>query len=200
MDEEIKELVAGAGELGIDLGPEKQRQFEDYAALLLEWNKRMNLVRVHGRDELLRFHMLDSLWCSAAVDLRGCARLLDVGSGAGFPGIPLRICFPDMSLCLLESQQKRSLFLKEAISRLGLGNSDVLAGRAENLARNEAYREGFQCVVARAVAPLPTLVELALPFVAMGGYFVALKGNAARGGDRRRRHMRWSNWGASWNG
>ena len=179
MDEDIKELVAGAGELGIGLGPEQQRQFQDYATLLLEWNNRVNLVRVQGRGELLRFHMLDSLWCSAAVDLRGCKRLLDIGSGAGLPGIPLRICFPDMRLCMLESQQKRCLFLTEAISRLGLGNSNVLAGRAEELACKEAYREGFECVVARAVAPLMTLVELALPFVAMGGHLVALKGSAA---------------------
>ena len=169
----------GPRELGIGLSPGQQQQFEDYATLLLEWNKRVNLVRVKGRGELMRFHMLDSLWCSAAIDLEGCTKLLDIGSGAGFPGIPLRICFPDLELCLLESQQKRTLFLMEAISRLGLGNSDVLAGRAENLACDEDYRERFDCVVARAVAPLATLVELALPFVAMGGHFVALKGNAA---------------------
>ena len=179
MDTEIKDLVAGARGLGIEIGPVQQRQFQDYADLLLEWNRRMNLVRVRGREELMRAHMLDSLWCSAAKELRGNLRLLDIGSGAGFPGIPLRICFPELKLCLLESQQKRSLFLAETIRRLGLENSMVLTGRAEELARKEPYRDGFDCVVARAVAPMTVLVELAVPFVAVGGNLIALKGGAA---------------------
>jgi 16S rRNA (guanine527-N7)-methyltransferase len=179
MDLEIKELVAGARGLGIEIGPVQQRQFQDYADLLLEWNRRMNLVRVRGREELMRAHMLDSLWCSSAIDLRGNLRMLDIGSGAGFPGIPLRICFPELKLFLLESQQKRSLFLAEAIRRLGLDNSMVLTGRAEELARKETYRESFACVVARAVAPMTVLAELAIPFVAKGGQLIALKGGTA---------------------
>ncbi len=179
MDNDIQELVAGARGLGIELSPEQQRQFQEYADLLLEWNRRVNLVRVRGREELMRAHMLDSLWCSAATDLRENLRLLDIGSGAGFPGIPLRICFPGTRLYLLESQQKRSLFLAEAISRLGLENCKVLTGRAEELARKETYRESFACVVARALAPMTVLAELALPFVATGGHLIALKGSSA---------------------
>ena len=179
MDDELRKLVSGAGELGIDLSGEQRLQFQKYAELLMDWNRRLNLVRVSGRPELLRIHMLDSLWCSVAIDLRGSLKLLDIGSGAGFPGIPLRICFPGIALYLLESQQKRSLFLTEAVRCLGLDSCTVLTGRAEDIARDDAYREGFSCVVARAVAPLSTLAELALPFVAPGSLFVALKGSAA---------------------
>ncbi|MGD0152770.1 MAG: 16S rRNA (guanine(527)-N(7))-methyltransferase RsmG [Thermacetogeniaceae bacterium] len=179
MEESLQELVTGARELGVEIDHERQQQMADYADLLLDWNQRINLVRVSSREELLRAHLLDSLWCSAAVDLRGELRLLDIGSGAGFPGIPLQISWPEMRVYLLESQQKRSLFLAEAVRCLGLANCTVLTGRAENLARDRAYREAFDCAVARAVASLAVLAELALPFVAPGGHFVALKGSAA---------------------
>jgi 16S rRNA (guanine527-N7)-methyltransferase len=179
MDDGIQELVAGARELGIELGTEQQRQFNDYANLLLDWNQRINLVRVRERKELMRVHMLDSLWCSAGTDLEGCRRLLDIGSGAGFPGIPIKICFPEAIIYLLESQQKRSLFLKEAIERLELKKCQVITGRAEELAHSKVYREEFDCVMSRAVAPMKTLAELALPFVIPGGYLIALKGSAA---------------------
>lgn len=178
-EESLQELVEGARELGVEIDRERQQQLADYADLLLDWNQRINLVRVNSREELLRAHLLDSLWCSAAVDLRGELRLLDIGSGAGFPGIPLQISWPALRVSLLESQQKRSLFLAEAVRRLGLANCTVLTGRAESLARERAYREAFDCAVARAVASLAVLVELALPFVAPGGRFVALKGSAA---------------------
>jgi 16S rRNA (guanine527-N7)-methyltransferase len=181
MDDDIQELVAGARGLGIELTAEQKQQFKDYADLLLEWNQRVNLVRVGGREELMRVHMLDSLWCSVAPDLRRASRRLDIGSGAGFPGIPLQICFPETNLCLLESQQKRSLFLTAVTKRLGLENCQVLTGRAEDLARDKSYRAVFGCVVSRALAPLATLVELAIPFLAVGGCLIALKGSAARG-------------------
>jgi 16S rRNA (guanine527-N7)-methyltransferase len=123
--------------------------------------------------------MLDSLWCSSVIDLKEAAPLLDLGSGAGLPGIPLKICFPEASLSLLESQQKRCLFLKEAISRLELEDCEVLNGRAEDLAHERNYREKFGCVTSRALAQMSTLAELALPFVAQDGHLVALKGSAA---------------------
>lgn len=179
MDEPLQALVAGAEELGIEIGPWQQRQFAAYTDLLLDWNKKLNLVRVRSREELVRVHLLDSLWCSVAVDLKSALRLLDIGSGAGFPGIPLQICWPELRVYLLESQQRRGLFLSEAVQRLGLDNCQVLTFRAEDLARDDAYREAFDCVTARAVASLSVLVELALPFVEPGGHFVALKGGAA---------------------
>jgi len=181
MDAVLQELAEGARGLGIEISPPQLQQFQVFADLLLEWNKRMNLVRASGVPELMRAHMLDSLWCSSAIDLRRDLRLLDIGSGAGFPGLPLRICFPDLRLSLLESQQKRSLFLAEAIGKLELDRCEVLTGRAEDLAHNGQYRDGFDCVVARALAPMATLVELALPFVRPGGYLVALKGTDAAG-------------------
>ncbi len=177
MDESLQELVTGARELGVEIDCERQQRLADYADLLLDWNQRINLVRVNSREELMRAHLLDSLWCSAAIELRSGGRLLDVGSGAGFPGIPLQICWPGLKVFLLESQQKRSLFLAEAVRRLGLKSCTVLTGRSESMARDVAYREAFDCAVARAVASLAVLVELALPFVTLGGYFVALKGN-----------------------
>jgi len=176
---EMQELAAGAARLGIEIDAGKRRQLEDYADLLLEWNRKLNLVRVRSRAELLRLHVLDSLWCRAAIDPEGGLSLLDIGSGAGFPGIPLKICFPGLSVRLLEAQQRRSLFLQEAIARLGLDDCTVLTARAEDLARSGSYRESFDCAAARAVAPLATLVELALPLVKTGGSFVALKGSAA---------------------
>jgi 16S rRNA (guanine527-N7)-methyltransferase len=180
MTEDLQGLVTGARGLGIELSVKQKQQFIDYANLVLEWNQRINLVRVRDYEELMRLHMLDSLWCREAKDLGSVRRLLDIGSGAGFPGIPLKICFPETSLYLLESQKKRCLFLQEAVKKLELLNCQILTGRAEELAHDKSYREMFDCVVSRALAPMATLVELTLPFVMLDGHLIALKGSFAR--------------------
>jgi len=169
-------LVDGARELGIILDEEKQKQFEKYALLIEKWNKRINLVRFHERVELFRSHFLDSLWCSKGCEFNRGPKLFDLGSGAGFPGIPLKICFPGIHLVLLEAQRKRCLFLREAVENLGLDNCSVIQGRAEEIAYEEKYRGVFDCVVVRALSSLPVLLELGLPFLAPGGKLVALKG------------------------
>jgi 16S rRNA (guanine527-N7)-methyltransferase len=179
MDEEIQELMEGAKDLGIELTSHQQKQFQDYSDIIEQWNSRINLVRVKSRDELMRVHMLDSLWCCKAFNPGWGTKLMDLGSGAGFPGIPLKICFPETNIYLLESQRKRGMFLQEVIRTLKLDNCFILTGRAEELARETQFRDSFTCVVARAVAPMITLVELALPFITIAGQLVALKGYAA---------------------
>lgn len=176
MDQELEILVAGARELGIVLGPEQQGQFCLYAELLLEWNKKTSLVRIRSLAELFRSHFLDSLWCAAGCAFRDGHRLLDLGSGAGFPGIPLKISFPGVQVFLLEAQRKRCAFLREVCRALELDTCTVLAGRAEDLGRLPGLRAAFDRVVVRALARLPVVLELGLPFLQPGGLLVALKG------------------------
>ncbi|NPV29393.1 MAG: 16S rRNA (guanine(527)-N(7))-methyltransferase RsmG [Firmicutes bacterium] len=176
VDQELEVLAAGARELGIVLGPEQQDQFRRYAELLLEWNKKTNLVRIKSLAELFRNHFLDSLWCAAGCAFRDGHRLLDLGSGAGFPGIPLKISFPGVRVFLLEAQRKRCAFLQEVCRALELDACTVLAGRAEDLGRLPGLRAAFDRVVVRALARLPVILELGLPFLLPGGLLVALKG------------------------
>ncbi|MDH7577669.1 MAG: 16S rRNA (guanine(527)-N(7))-methyltransferase RsmG [Bacillota bacterium] len=176
VEPKIEFLVAGARQLGIILDPRQQSQFQNYLEILLEWNKRMNLVRFRTREELIRNHFLDSLWCTAGCSFENGRRVLDLGSGAGFPGIPLSISFPGLKVFLLEAQRKRCVFLREACRLLELSNCTILAGRAEKLAHLPHLRATFERVVVRALARLVVIVEFALPFLTCGGFLVALKG------------------------
>ncbi|MFH1087223.1 MAG: 16S rRNA (guanine(527)-N(7))-methyltransferase RsmG [Chloroflexota bacterium] len=171
-------LISGALRLGISLTPGQVEQFERYYRELVEWNKRLNLTRIVDYEEVQTKHFLDSLTPVKALGggaLRGGWRLIDVGTGAGLPGIPLKILFPEMAVVLLDSAAKKAKFLHYIIHALGLENVEVVAGRAEEVARQEKYREKFPVVVSRAVAPLAVLAELTLPFCAVGGRFVAQK-------------------------
>lgn len=170
-----EEMVELAKNMGVRLSLEVIPLFERYAALLLQENKNKNLTRITEPREIMIKHFLDSLALLAA---GGCPQgpLLDVGSGAGMPGIPLKIACPGLQLTMLDAQKKRAAFLMLAAERLALSATKVLHRRAEDAARLTAYREAFPVVVSRAVAPLNTLVELCLPFVAVGGFFVAYKG------------------------
>lgn len=173
---EMEVLMEGARILGILLDEEKQKQFVKYALLIEEWNKRVNLVRFQERIDLFRSHFLDSLWCSMGCELDNSLKLLDIGSGAGFPGIPLKICFPGINLVLLEAQKKRCIFLEKIVENLKLERCSVINSRAEEIAHDEKYRDAFDCVVIRALSRLPVLLELGLPFLTIGGKLVALKG------------------------
>ena len=143
--------------------------------MLVEWNKVMNLTGITKRDEVDEKHFVDSLSVVQVFDVDKCKKVIDVGTGAGFPGIPLKILFPDMEITLLDSLNKRIQFLNAVIEELGLKKINTIHGRAEDFAKKEEYREQYDLCVSRAVANLSTLSEYCLPYVKVGGAFVPYK-------------------------
>lgn len=161
--------------IGIELSDEQLEQFLTYYEMLIEKNKVMNLTTITDFDEVLEKHFEDSLSLIQAVDLEKSQAVIDLGTGAGFPGIPLKIAFPILQITLADSLNKRILFLDDVIRELGLTGIDTVHGRAEDLAKNSDYREKFDLCVSRAVANLSTLSEYCLPFVKIGGKFISYK-------------------------
>jgi len=171
--------------LGLALDERQLEAFGLYRDLILEAAARFNLTAVREAREIERRHFLEALWLGQELARLGViattrdCRVIDIGSGAGLPGIPLRIAWPHLQLSLLESNEKRCRFLREAIRRLGLDRVEVLEGRAEVWARESGHRDRYDLAIARAVAPLPVLLEYSLPFVREGGLLAAQKGSAA---------------------
>lgn len=163
--------------LSIELKENQLNQFYDYFQLLIEWNKLMNLTAITEMDEVITKHFVDSLSLIKAVEEIGTKdyRIIDVGTGAGFPGIPLKIVFPELRITLMDSLNKRINFLNEVISRLGLEKIEAIHGRAEDLGRDPLHREQYDLCVSRAVANLSTLSEYCMPFAKVGGYFIPYK-------------------------
>ena len=172
-------LLEKADEAGIPLSADAAERMAAFHALLLAKNKEMNLTAITGADEAVEKHYLDALRLSVCLPKEGSFAALDVGSGAGFPGMPLAIFYPDAQWTLLDATGKRCDFLRAAATDLGLSNVRVLCGRAEELGRDVQHRETYDLVTARAVAPLATLSELCLPFAKVGGRFAAYKGEQA---------------------
>lgn len=170
----LKLFNQGLDSFGISLTDNQINQFMKYYELLIEWNKVMNLTAIIDFREVIIKHFLDSL--SLVKVLRpNDEKLIDIGTGAGFPGIPLKIVFPNMNITLLDSLNKRIYFLEEVIQALGLNNIKAIHGRAEDFGRDKNYREQYDLCVSRAVAKLPTLSEYCLPYVKAGGFFIPYK-------------------------
>ncbi len=164
-------------EFHIEISEEKKDQFLDYYKLLTEWNSFMNLTAITEFEEVMKKHFVDSVSLIKAFPDLAEKRytVMDVGTGAGFPGIPLKIVFPHHKIVLLDSLNKRVSFLNEVIDKLGLSEIEAFHGRAEDYARKKEFRENFDICLSRAVANLSTLSEYCLPFVKKGGYFVSYK-------------------------
>lgn len=162
-------------EWNITLSEQQKRQFLTFYEMLVEKNKVMNLTAITEFEEVIEKHFLDSVSLGAVMDLSEKISVLDLGTGAGFPGIPLKIVFPNLKITLADSLNKRIGFLNEVIEELQLEGITAIHARAEELARNEDYREQFDLCVSRAVANLSTLSEYCLPFVSLSGKFVSYK-------------------------
>ena len=177
LDYNITQFEKDLKELGFCLTERQMTQFLQYYELLTEWNSIMNLTAITDFDEVLKKHFVDSLSIVKGFDFSENMdlKLIDIGTGAGFPGIPLKIVFPDMHITLLDSLQKRIKFLDEIIHVLGLQKIETVHGRAEDYAKPGKLRECFDVCVSRAVANLSTLSEYCLPFVKTGGKFISYK-------------------------
>ena len=162
-------------ELGITLLEEQKAQFDKFYELLVEWNKVMNLTGITEYEEVNEKHFVDSLSIVKALDMSKVKKVIDIGTGAGFPGIPLKIAFPHLEIVLLDSLNKRINFLNTVIAELGLSGIRTIHGRAEDFAKQVEYREQFDLCVSRAVANLATLSEYCIPYVCKGGMFVPYK-------------------------
>lgn len=171
----IETFIEETKKLGINLTENQKEKLEKFYQLLISWNEKMNLTRITEKEEVYLKHFYDSLTLSKVIDLKKDLTLCDVGSGAGFPGIVLKIVFPNLKITLIDSLQKRVNYLNEIIKDLKLNNIEAIHNRAESYARNN--REKYDIVTARAVANLKILSELCLPMVKINGYFIAMKAN-----------------------
>lgn len=173
---DIGTLRRGIKELNIELSEDQINSFIIYKELLKEWNEKINITSITDDIEIDIKHFLDSLTPAITKLFEGEKKIIDVGTGGGFPGLPLKIYNKELELTLLDSLNKRIIFLNEVIKSLQLKNINAVHGRAEELGRKEEYREQYDICISRAVASLDTLSEYCMPFVKEGGYFISMKG------------------------
>lgn len=175
MDYNLNKLEKGLAYLGISLSNLQTEQLIKYYEMLIEKNKVMNLTAITDFNEVVQRHFIDSLTITNSLDLENISSMIDVGTGAGFPGIPLKIVFPHLKVTLMDSLNKRIKFLYEVIDQLNLDGIQAIHSRAEDLAHKNEYREVYDLSVSRAVANLNSLCEYCLPFVRVDGYFISYK-------------------------
>ena len=173
-NEEI--LRQGINGFGIEANDQMINDLKTYREILVDWNQKMNLTGIEEEREVFIKHFLDSISAVSNGYIKNGISLIDVGTGAGFPGLPLKICLRDIKLTLLDSLNKRINFLQEVSNTVNLEDVEFIHGRAEDFGKDSKYREQFDVATARAVAGLPILMEFCVPFVKVGGYFVCLKG------------------------
>lgn len=172
----MERIRKALSELNTECSSEMLEQFKIYMEGVLEWNEKLNLTAITDRDEFIEKHFIDSLMAVDSKEVREATSVIDVGTGAGFPGIPLAIVFPEKRFVLMDSLNKRLKVIDDLCERAGIKNVTTVHGRAEDVARNKAHREKYDLCIARAVANMQTLSEYCLPFIALGGYFLAYKG------------------------
>lgn len=177
-EEFIKEIIAQAGEINVVLSKKQAEQFYNYMNILVDWNEKINLTAITDPKEVIQKHFIDSLTISKYI--KENSEIIDVGTGAGFPGIPIKIANNDTKITLLDSLNKRLIYLNELIQELDLKNINTIHYRAEEAGQNLTYREQFDIAMSRAVAPLNILVEYLLPFVKVGGTCICMKGSNAQ--------------------
>lgn len=177
---EEKQFVEALHHRNLPLTSRQEEQFRRYYHLLVEWNERINLTTLTQKEEVYLKHFYDSLTPAFYLDFSSIQKVADIGSGAGFPGLPLKICFSHLQLTIVDALKKRLLFLEHVVDELQLSGVSLVHARAEDGGKDPKQREQFELVLARAVARLSVLVELCLPFVQVGGLFVALKGAKGR--------------------
>lgn len=176
IDFNISEIAPLCKEFGVDLTEDIKNKLNLYGNLLLEWNEKINLTAIKEPTEVLYKHFYDCILFFKNVEVKNGANLIDVGTGAGFPGMVLKIVRPDLKVTLLDSLNKRINFLNDVIAKLDLKDITAIHSRAEEGGKNKAYREKYDIACARAVASLPTLLEYCTPYVKVGGLFVSMKG------------------------
>jgi 16S rRNA (guanine527-N7)-methyltransferase len=169
-------LIQGSRSYGIELDEVQVEQFILYKDLLKEWNEKINLTAITEDEDIIKKHFIDSISIAKSGLFKEGMKIIDVGTGAGFPGIPIKIIYPGIDVCLLDSLNKRINYLNEVIEKLQLKGISTIHGRAEDIARKPEFRESFNIATARAVANMAVLSEYCIPFVKTGGYFAAMKG------------------------
>ena len=172
----MQELKALMKKLNIDGIDEKAETLARYMDGVLEWNEKVNLTAITDREEFVQKHLIDSLLCAETLAFTDSSSICDVGTGGGFPGVPLAVCYPDKEFVLMDSLSKRVRIVRQLCDELDIGNVATVHGRAEDLARQKTYRDRFDLCVSRAVANMRVLCEYCLPFVRPGGHFIAYKG------------------------